>query len=358
MLKVQHFLDILVFFSNFAKNFKIMEYKYITDTDFLPESLSHFNNRTTLDDGLYQIVYGTLQDDVTLTEVCDLVIRVADTISNVLIKKFCLPSWKKSIDNIVKTLGKLKDKEKCYLVNIPFTHYQETLEETVSRLQLAEFTINEMIDKGEKPYEIKDTPTYPFPVMEINKLLEGYYEEFLIDLCSEPNLREDIDYWKQILFDEMYRRGIRQFKEPNGNKNETVLSPSKYYNEPQLFMESAFIGKEELTGKIHGSDTVGQEQPTDSAKALKMKEKAGVLFYMLQELAPINNDNQHLVIALINRACDKEYNIKKPKAETNNNTIKRYITTFKNLGLTEEKQDFIDNVRSNLAEYGFDLPTE
>ena len=77
---------------------------------------------------------------------------------------------------------------------------------------------------------------------------------------------------------------------------------------------------------------------------------------MLQALTTINNDNQHLAIALINRACDKEYDIKKPTAETNNNTIKRYISTFKSKGLKEEKQDFVDSVRSNLAEYGFDLP--
>lgn len=333
-----------------------MEIKYITDTDFLPESLTHFNNRTTIDDGLYQIVYGTLHNKVSLTNVCDLVMRVTDSISNDFIKRFYLPSWKKSIENIIKTLGKLKDKEKTYQVNIPFTQYQESLEETVSRFQLAVFTINELIDKGEKPYEIPETPDYPFPVMEIKELLGKYYEDYLIDISRDPYLCADIEYWRQIFFDEMYRRGISHFKEPNGNKNETVLSPSKYYNEPQLFMESAFINQEELAGKIPDGDSPGLVQPANSAKELKMKEKAGVLYYMLQALTTINNDNQHLAIALINRACDKEYDIKKPTAETNNNTIKRYISTFKSKGLKEEKQDFVDSVRSNLAEYGFDLP--
>lgn len=333
-----------------------MDFKYITDTDFLPESLTHFNNRTTIDDGLYQIVYGTLDDEVSLTDVCDLVMRVADSLSNDFIKRFYLPSWKKSIENILKTLGKLKDKEKTYKVNIPFTHYQESLEETVLRFQLAVFTINELIDKGEKPYEIPETPNYPFPVKEINELLEKYCKDYLRNISSDPYLSADIGYWEQIFFDEMYRRGIKQFNKPNGNKKETVLSPSKYYNEPQLFMESVFVDKEELAGLIPGDDLPELVQPANSAKELKMKEKAGVLYYMLQALTTINNDNQHLAIALINRACDKEYDIKKPTAETNNNTIKRYISTFKSKGLKEEKQDFVDNVRSNLAEYGFDLP--
>lgn len=333
-----------------------MEYKFITDTDFLPESLSHFNNRTSIDYGLYQIVYGTMQPEVALTDVCDLVIRVAGTLGNTIIKRFCLPTWKMSIDKIVKTLGKLEGKETRYIVCIPFTDYQETLEETVSRLQLAAFTINELIEKGEKPYEIEETPSYPYPVKEINELLGTYCEDYLEGVSRDILLCTDFGFWESVFFDEMYRRGIKQFKDSHGVTHN--LSPSKYYNEPQLFLESKFIDQEEMTGRIPVGDSVGQDLPTDSAMSLKLKEKAAVLFYMLQELVQLNNDNQHLVIALINRACDKVYNIKKPKGETNNNTIKRYITTFKNQGLEEEKQDFVDKVRSNLAEYGLDLPTD
>ena len=338
--------------------------KYITDLDFVPTEYLRYHGglySNTLVKDYYQILYGILRENIMLDDVYDIVVRMSKKEPAGVVKRFKLMEWRKTNETIIRNLNKSNLKDCNVVVRIPFTNYEEDIATTINYFQLVTFTIDEILEKGDKELEVAETPNYEFPVKDMKQLMADYCDNYVITLREKGYIREwvtkedgskelydELGYWVDILLDEMYRRGITHFGEGKGAR------PSKYFSEPHRYKE-AFIekGKELEISEIENDDEPGKPIDTNNSKI-----KVAVMYYLLNNIAAIKQYNQHEAIALINYAIGKPYNVNAPKRETNSNTVKRYLTKYRNNGLKEEKQEFIDAVRAKLAEYGFKLPDE
>ena len=372
-----------------------MEKKYITDTDFLPQELTHYHGAYSdeMTDGLYQIVYGILAPSQSLSNVYDVVIRVASREKSPAIRKFKLQSWKKSIDGILKTLNKVDTKGFEVIVLVPLRSCEMTLSALQSYFQLAIFTISELLESDTIPQSAFPNDVVP----NIKQLFIGTYSKLFAALDkdnplyeafyqNEPEKEEnnqgesevEVHYqrfkFKQaVVLDEMFRRGIDSINsdeeedspDPILNLKHAVFGsifPSQYYNKPELFKE-IFIEKDLQLELNAGSPLPNaSELPTVSDNDT-IETRAKVMFAMMRTIQEITDDNFNRYVALIDFAVGKQprkYHINTANdteinKENNNNSIKKYVRYCR------DNQDFLneptsDKVRARLLEQGFEIP--
>lgn len=360
-----------------------MEKKYITDTDFLPQELTHYHGEYSdeMTDGLYQIVYGILAPSQTLSNVYDVVIRVLSREKSPAIRKFKLQSWKKSIDGILKILNKVDTKGFEVIVFVPLRDCEMTLSAVQSYLQLAIFTISELLESDLVP-----EPTLPNDhVPNIKKLFEESYSELFVALDEgKPDVEEYYQrtkYMQAVVLDEMYRRGIDTIKlkqEENpinpvqwlsdvvaGKEVEEIekpILPSQYYDQPNLFKE-IFIEKGLQLELNAGSPLPNPSELPSASDNDTIQTRAAVMYYMLDSFCPVTEDNFNRAVALIDFAVGKQspkFNVNKTNdAETNKinnkNSIKKYVRNCR------DDKNYLelptsDKVRARLLEQGFEIP--
>ena len=152
-----------------------MERKYITDTDFLPQELTHYHYHSNeITAGLYQIVFGLFLSSGNISNVYDTLIKTANKEKNATILRFKLRSWKKSIDNILKTLSRFKSKDTDVIIYIPYAFCEMTLSDVELYFELEKFTIDEILENNSVP-----EPSSPndVNVPDIKTLFEEAYDE-------------------------------------------------------------------------------------------------------------------------------------------------------------------------------------
>lgn len=361
-----------------------MEKKYITDTDFLPQELTHYHGLyfDEMRESLYQIVYGIFDVTQTLSGVYEVVVRTASKEKSPAIRKYKLLTWKKSIDAILKALNKVDTKGFEVIVYVPLRDCEMTLSAAQSYFQLAIFTISELLESDSIP-----EPDYPNEVVpDIKQLFEESYSDFFLALEEEELDENKVDYQRArylqaVVLDEMYRRGIETIKlnrakeisDPVQLVNDLVagkevkvlekpILPSEYYDQPNLFKE-LFIEK----GK---QLELGGESLTPNASELpsvsdndNIQTRAAVLYYMLNSFCPLTDENFNRVVAMIDFAVGKQspkFNVNKANDTevnkvNNKNSIKKYVRAFRdNPHYLEEPTS--DKVRARLSEQGFEVP--
>ena len=160
-----------------------------------------------------------------------------------------------------------------------------------------------------------------------------------------------------IICDEMYRRGIKSRQE---NNNEINITPSPYYHEPHRYKE-IFINKEEIhvPGIEEIETKIKETKYNDSfdPSSKSIMVRTTIMYHMLSNILPVTMENKYKVMALFNYAVGKDYNFNKPKQETNNNAVRRYVDEcIANRLPTKNSLEFCQIVKNRLKEYGFDVP--
>ena len=346
-----------------------MEKKYITDTDFLPKELTHYHGiySDEMTDDLYQIIYGILAPSQTLSKVYEDVVRVVSREKSPAIRKFKLQTWKKSIDAILKTLNKVDTKGFEVIVYVPLRDCEMTISAVQSYLQLAIFTISELLESDSIP-----EPTFPNDqVPDLKKLFEESYSGVFTMLDDyEPDFTalgwddsryQHAEYWKAIILDEMYRRGIETV---NLKGEEEPILPSEYYGDStlynQTFIEKGMMLEPELESDDVPMPGVSETLASDNDT---IGTRAAVMYYMLNSFCPVTDDNFNRAVALIDFAVGKQspkFNVNKANDTeinkvNNNNSIKTYVRKFR------DNSDYLneptaDKIRARLSEQGFEVP--
>lgn len=362
-----------------------MEKKYITDTDFLPQELTHYHGEFSdeMNDGLYQIVYGILAPSQTLSNVYDVVIRVVSKENSPAIRKFKLQTWKKSIDAILKALNKVDTKGFEVIVYVPLRDCEISLSAAQSYFQLAIFTISELLETNSIPEPVCPKDFVP----NIKKLFEENYSELFLALDEgEPDDKEHYErakYFKDIVLDEMYRRGIDTIKlkqEVNpinpvqwldnvvaGKEVECAekrILPSQYYDQPALYKEIFIERGLQLELNAESLTINASELPTAFDNDT-IETRAAVMFFMLDSFCDVTKDNFNRAVAMIDFAVGKQtpkFNVNKANDKetnkvNNNNSIKKYVRNF-----MVDKEGYLelptsDKVRARLSEQGFEVPS-
>lgn len=363
-----------------------MEKKYITDTDFLPQELTHYHGlySSEMTDDLYQIVYGIFQPSQSLSGVYDLIVRTATRQKSPAIRKFKLLTLKKSLDAIHKTLTKLDTKGFEVIVFIPLCDCEMSLSAAKSYFELAIFAINELLESGSVP-----EPAFPNEplVPNIKKLFEQSYSRLFLALDEgKPDIEEHYQrakYMQAVVLDEMYRRGIDTIKLKQEEKptnpvqllndlverndvewTEEPILPSQYYGEPGLFKE-IFIEKGLQLEQIQDSGSVSAPEAPETPSASdndSIQTRAAVMYFMLSSFCRVTDENFNKAVAMIDYAVGRQtpkYNVnltndKKINLENNKNSIKKYIRNCR------DEKDYLglqtsDKVRARLTEQGFDI---
>lgn len=338
-----------------------MEKKYITDTDFLPQELTHYHE-DSLDEmtaGLYQIVFRIFFSLGNLNHVYDQVVRIAHGEKNATIRKFKLLSWKDSLDGIRKVLAKFKSKENDVIVYIPYTGCELSLATVESLIKLVIFTIDELLNSNPIPEPLfPDEPSVP----NIKSLFVSSYEDIYESLDEgkpgSEGLLERTRHNHLIIQDEMYRRGIESIE----HKGKSIrIQPSQFYGNNKLYKQ-LFIDN----GRQHQQNA---ESPLPNASELPsvsdndtIGTRAAVMYYMLNSFCPVTDDNFNRAVALIDFAVGKQspkFNVNiandtEVNKVNNKNSIKKYVRTFRdNKNYLNEPTS--DKIRARLSEQGFEF---
>lgn len=345
-----------------------MEKKYITDTDFLPQELTHYHGlySSEMTDDLYQIVYGIFQPSQSLSGVYDLIVRTASRQKSPAIRKFKLLTWKKSLDSIHKTLSKLDTKGFEVIVFVPLCRCEMSLSAVKSYFELAIFAISELLESGSVPEPT--SPSEPL-VPNIKELFEDTYSGIFTMLDDyDPEIHEigagdggyyqHAKYWQAIIYDEMYRRGIDTVK--LGEK-ETRISPSQYYGNPNLYKEIALEKSLMLELDVESPIPEAPETPSASDND-SIQTRAAVMYFMLSSFCRVTDENFNRAVAMIDYAVGRQtpkYNANltndtEINKVNNKNSIKKYIRKCR------DEKDYLglqtsDKVRARLTEQGFDI---
>ena len=352
--------------------FEVMEKKYITDTDFLPVELTHYHGLYTneMTDDLYQIVYGIFQPSHTLSDVYEVVLRIVSKQKNPAIRKFKLMSWKKDLESIVKTLGKLNPKDSEVIVFVPLRGCELSLSAAISYFQLAIFTIDELANS-------ETTPAPAFPNEPLIPDLKGLFEESYSDILSmlddydpeidemgsgDDNYWQHAKYWQSVILDEMYRRGIETVKMKGV---ETTILPSKYYEDSTLYKEIFIDNGSQLKLDSESTETASSATPASVTVYDNdtIQTRAATMYYMLSSFCPVTEDNFNRAVAMIDFAVGKQerkYNVNasndtEVNKVNNKSSIKKYVRNCR------DNKDYINEpssakVRERLAAQGFEIP--
>lgn len=369
-IKIQEFNPIfclIELFSLFLQNqmhlLLFMEYKNITDLDFIPKeycSLEMYSD-------LYQIAYGAIYKSPSYERVHDIIVLLAKQTQSKLSLKAKLNLWESELSKIVNQIKRYQKKDTHVEVIVPFTSYYQSSELTLSIYEYAKVIIQEL-QKDNTLLEVEpSSDTKPIPsiyslfVNYIVDFQETYIDEFYIN--EEGALvGETLRDCYEIIFDELIRRNLRNDKELEKCGLFKLIpdlppfSPSNHYNNENAFVE-LFISKEEhLTNKdlVESVPIISHEQ----VKAEDNKKvRCGVLYSLLKD--KIGDD--YSLSAIINYCCNIEYN--KKIRQRNTNTIDKYIRLYKKRDLQKGSTDsyelqplVIEKVKRIIVEYDLEIP--
>lgn len=340
-----------------------MEKKYITDTDFLPQELTHYHREYSdeMTDGLYQMVFRIFLSPHNLNHIYDQVVRIAHREINTTVRKFKLRSWKDSLDGIRKTLAKFKSKENDVIVYIPYADCGMSLDAVESCIKLVIFTIEELLNSNSLP-----EPLFPEEesVPDIKSLFVSSYEDIYESLEEgkpvASGLLERTKANHSIIQDEMYRRGIDSIE----HKGKSIrIQPSEFYGNIQLYKQ-LFIdkGRQRQQGIESGTTII----PNDSMASIynndTIETRAAVIYFMLSSFCPVTDENFNRAVAMIDYAVGRQtpkFNVNKANDTeinkvNNKSSIKRYVRTIR------DEKNYLelptsDKVRARLMEQGFDI---
>ncbi len=117
-----------------------MEYKNITDSDFIPKE---YCSLETYKD-LYQIAYSVVYKTPSYERVHDTIVLMAKQIKSILSLKAKLYLWEKELSRIVNQLKKYQKQNLHVDVIVPITAYYESLELTLSIYEYSIVIIQEL----------------------------------------------------------------------------------------------------------------------------------------------------------------------------------------------------------------------
>lgn len=343
-----------------------MKVRYITEKDFVPVGITHAERHTEVEDGLFKIVYGVMQGRMKYDFIYDLVVRLSKEQKSEVVKRFKLLAWKVEVEAILTKLRKYDVNDTLVWVVIPFTEYVKDVPYTMNLFQLALYTINEILDKGDAQMTTIDSPSYNIPPKSIEYLLGDYYVKFMKTLLPEE-MKTDRPYYRELFFDEMIRRGMTNFKsdevfvDPDTNEivsRELVrLTPSQYYNQPEKFFDIMDLASREDWKKLRikaDSEEPGDSNNAPGSKLISEKKGyslgvVGTVFFMLKDMSQeaVDKKNRKKLVALTNYILDNE---------PDDDTARSYVDRL--FGITTETHafKFYDKVKTNLRKYGFEVP--
>lgn len=342
-----------------------MEYKIITDSDFISK---YYCSLETYKD-LYQIVYSVVYKYPSYERVHNIIVLMAKQIKSILSLKAKLYLWDKELSKIVNELKTYQKKNIHIDVVVPITSYYESLELTLSIYEYARIILQELqkdvtLLDAEPANEIKAIPTiYSLFTDYIIDFQESYQD---MSYVNEDGLvvGETLRDCYEIIFDELYRRDLRSEKELEKcglfkfiPDLPPFIASKNYYNE-DAFME-LFMMKEQhatINELKEGTLILNKEE----AKAEDNKKiRCGVLYYLLKEKV----EDDYTLSAIINYCCNIIYN--KKVRQKNSNSIDKYIRLYKKRDLEQDKFDsydllpsVIDDVKRIIAEYDLKIPNE
>jgi hypothetical protein len=321
---------------------------YITDKDFVPHSLCYGWYLEENEMELYQIVYGVLNSKMTYDDIYDLVVRISKEQKSEVVKRFKLKNLKNDIGTMIDKLNKIEKLDNDVGVLVPFGEgYYATIQDTISHFKMAVFTIEAILEQGDSDMEIPEKASYTYPIEDLGKLMAKFLASYMERTMEDG---EEQAYWFDIIVDEIIRRGIRYT--PQLGYDYEFHRKSKYYNQPQLFLETVTSDKHFKLRKYADDTNIPSNSP---GKKGKVKEQARLIYFMIKSLSEEISEKKHKdkLVALINYVLlNNAYNTKDAK----NNNIRRYVDGFKKITSESESRQFYKEIKEELEEYGFDAP--
>ena len=342
-----------------------MKVRYITEKEFVPLTITHARRHNEVEDSLFQIVYGVMQN-IPNVVIYDLIVRLSKEQKSETVKRFMLSAWKVEVEGILTKLNSYDIENFRVLVVIPFNDYVEDISHTINRFQLVLFTINEILEKGDAQMTTLPENNFVIESKSIQDLLGDSYVSYMKSLSPEKT-KTKRQYCRCLFFDEMIRRGMTQFRnnetfvDPDTNEvcsQELVrLTPSQYFNQPEKFFDIfLYSGTEEWKKLIIKSEL---EEPDDSNNEAGSKSTSklqdyrlgtvGTVFFMLKDLSQeaIDKKNKKKLVALMNYILDN-----KP----GDDTARSYLDKLFGITAKSHTFKFYDRVKTNLRRLGFDVP--
>ena len=346
-----------------SNNLSVMEYKNITDSDFIPKE---YCSLETCKD-LYQIAYSVVYKAPSYERVHDTIVLMAKQIKSILSLKAKLYLWEKELSRIVNQLKKYQKQNLHVDVIVPITAYYESLELTLSIYEYSIVIIRELqkdvtLLDAESTNETKAIPS-------IYSLFTDYiidFQESYQDMSYVNNdgfvLGETIRDCYEIIFDELYRRNLRDENELGKYglfkliPNLPPFNASKRYSDENLFLE-LYMSKEEHANinELEGTISIHNKEETKAED--NKKTRCGVLYYLLKDKV----EDDYTLSAIINYCCNIIYN--KKVRHKNNNSIDKYIRLYKKRDLEQDRFDsydlqptVIDDIKGIINEYDLEMP--
>jgi hypothetical protein len=340
-----------------------MEYKNITDSDFIPKEYCYL--KTYRD--LYQIAYSVVYKTPSYERVHDTIVLMAKQAKSILSLKAKLYLWEKELSKIVNQLKKYQKKNIHIEVIVPITTYYESLELTLSIYEYSIVIIREL----QKDVTLLDAE----PTNETKAIPSIYslFTDFIIDFqecyqdmsyINEDGLvvGETIGDCYEIIFDELYRRNLRDGKELEKYglfkliPNLPPFTASERYYDENLFLE-LYISKEEHANINELEDRASILNKEDTKAEDNKKIRCGVLYYLLKDKV----EDNYTLSAIINYCCNIIYN--KKIRQKNNNSIDKYIRLYKKRDLEQDRFEsydllptIIDDIKGIINEYDLEIP--
>lgn len=354
---------IFISLQNNSNHLSIMEYKNITDSDFIPKEYCYLETYKDL----YQIAYSVVYKTPSYERVHDTIVLMAKQTKSILSLKAKLYLWEKELSKIVNQLKSYQKKNAHVEVVVPITTYYESLELTLSIYEYSKVIIQELqkdvaLLDAEPTNETKAIPS-------IYSLFTDYIIDFQECFQDMSYINEDglvvgetIGDCYEIIFDELYRRNLRDEKELEKCgifKLIPDLPPftaSKNYDNEKLFME-LFMSKEGHASINELKDNTPILNKEETKAEDNKKIKCGVLYYLLKDRV----EDDYTLSAIINYCCNIIYN--KKVRHKNNNSIDKYIRLYKKRDLEQERFDsydllptVIDDIKGIINEYDLEIP--
>ena len=324
-----------------------MESRVITDTDFIPRE-------HTLDaySEIYQIEYELLYEEPNFDRTYNNVIRLVKEQTSPILRKSKLLMWEGEIKRSLKNLKGFVKTNVDVTVIIPFTNYEEPIEVTIQQFSFACIVLNELITCGNLMDIEKEHVEGSCKTPNIYEL----FSEYMIDLQTNVYIGEETDWYLDVCFDEMIRRGLVDSKKMNeAGWNNVTFNRSRYYNNKDLFIE-LYTSKDEKIDKFSIEDLSTYRSEEDIRVEDNKKVKCGILYYLLHDKV-----DEYTLTALTNYACNIIYNNKVKKKNTN--SIEKYLRLYRKRDANPStfysddlKPTVIEDVRKVLQEYELELP--
>ena len=332
--------------------------RYITDKDFVPTSISYCNPwKTDAEKGLFQIVYGTLQQDMTYDRIYELIIGILKVHESEVVRRFYLESWSKEIQAIIDRLGMIDKQDKRVVITIPFLFYVNIIPYTQNRFRFVKFAINELLAKGCGQMEVSDNLGSDYPLRELDDVFDFFRVHFERRL-SIAGRDKDIDYLHSLLHDELYRRGFRKIKDSRimSEGERYTIIPSEYYKQPERFLGILDWDDDCKQLKIkYEAESEDDSSGNDSENNVNAKEMAGIVYFMLKATfkEAFETGDKKKLVEFFNFVLD---NLSAKGKERKPDTARHYIGQFKRIPNAYQSQRFYDTVKEALNKYNFAIP--